>query len=192
LLGQALDSLDGRSDEFLGVEIATREPAQITTNITPLDFNGAEFGNEGGPLWLFVPVEDDGRDACHNTTRARLTGEGRSGSLWMWVGLNLQSLERPKCGADGVHFPGVHLLLTVGELQFESKVTQHVEAFIELVADGEAQVDAFFNSAFGTVGRRSFGGGIVDHGFGDEWWLRSRRHWGRPARCCCCGNGRRW
>lgn len=191
-MNHALDSLDGRSDEFLGVEIATREPAQITTNITPLDFNGAEFGDEGGPLWLFVPVEDDGRDACHNTTRARLTGEGRSGSLRMEVGLNLQSLERPKRGADGLHFPGVHLLLTVGELQFQAKVAQHVEAVVELVANGETEVDAFFDGGFGTVGRRSFGGGIVDHGFGDGWWLRSRRHWGRSARGCCGRNGRRW
>lgn len=64
-MDHALDSLDGRSDEFLGVEIATREPAQITMHITPLDFNGAVFREDGGPLWLFVPVEDDGRDACH-------------------------------------------------------------------------------------------------------------------------------
>lgn len=189
-MNHALVSLDGRSDEFLGVEIATREPAQITTNITPLDFHGAELCDDGGPLWLFVPVEDDGRDACHKTTRARLTGEGRPGSLLMDVGLNLQSLERPKRGADGVHFPGVHLLLTVGELQFQAEVTQQVEAFIELVANGEAQVDAFFNRGFGTVGRRSFGGGIVDHGFGDGWRLRSSRRWGRSARGCC-RNGRR-
>jgi len=109
------------------------------------------------------------------------------------VGLNLQSLERPKRGADRLHFPGIHLLLTIGELQFQAEVTQHVEAIVELVADGEAQVDAFFDGGFRTVGSRSFSGGIVDHGFGDGWRLMSRRHWGRPARCCCGGrNGRRW
>ena len=73
-----------------------------------------------------------------------------------------------------MHFPGAHLLLTIGELQFESKVAQHVEAIVELVANGEAHVDAFFEGGFWTVGRWSFGGGIVDHGFGYRWRLRSR------------------
>ena len=109
---------------------------------------------------------------------------------WM-VDLNLQSLERPKRGADRLHFPGIHLLLTIGELQFQAKVTQHVEAIVELVADGEAQVDAFFEGGFGPIGGRSFSGGIVDHGFGDGWRLRSRRHRDRPARGSG-GNGRRW
>lgn len=73
-----------------------------------------------------------------------------------------------------MHFPGAHLLLTICELQFESKVTQHVEAIVELVANGEAHVDAFFEGGFWTVGSRSFGGGVVDHGFGDGWRMRSR------------------
>ncbi len=108
------------------------------------------------------------------------------------VRLNLQPLERPKRGTNRLHFPGIHLLLTIGELQFQAEVTQHVESIVELVADGETQVDAFFDGGFGTIGSRSFSGGIVDHGFGDGWRLRSRRHRGRPARCCGGRNSRRW
>ena len=70
---QTLDSLDDGNCELPGVEIAGGEPGAIATHITPLDFDGAEFCDDGGSLGSLVFVEGDGRDACHKTTRARHT-----------------------------------------------------------------------------------------------------------------------
>ena len=84
---QTLDFLNDGDCKLSGVEIAGSEPGAITSHIHPLDFDGAEFRDDGGSLRSLVFVDDDGRDACHKATRARHTGEGTSGSLRVVLGI---------------------------------------------------------------------------------------------------------
>lgn len=101
-LNHALDSLNDRDGEKPGCEVTGRDPVPITCHVLPFDLHRAKWSEDGGAFQLLVSVEDDGRDPLHKTTRARHTGESRSGSLmneeWIrssglgwtegWSGLN--------------------------------------------------------------------------------------------------------
>ena len=56
LAGHALNSLDDWHCELFGFESASGEPVAIT----PLDFDGAESGDDGGAFELLLSVEGDG------------------------------------------------------------------------------------------------------------------------------------
>ena len=71
---ETLNSLDDGNCEQPSSEITRGGPVELSGYFPPFDFDGAEWGDDGGSLGVLVFVEDDGRDALHKTTRARHTG----------------------------------------------------------------------------------------------------------------------
>ncbi len=149
---KTFDSLDDRNCEQPGCKLTRAGPVAITRHIPPLDLDRAKRCDDGGSLEALVRVEDNGRDAFHETTRARHTGEGTSGSLVFGVGSDLQALDRPERGSDRLNFAGTGFLVAVDGFEFHGEITQQVESFVELVSDEQGHVDGFFRWCFLVVG----------------------------------------
>jgi hypothetical protein len=72
--------------------------------------------------------------------------------LLIWVGSDLQALDRPESGSDRLHFTGTGLLVAVDGFEFHGQITQQVESIVELVTNEQSHVDGFFRWCFLVVG----------------------------------------